>query len=156
MCNNSDCRKIGSIGHEIKAVNHIMQRQMIASASKAGIDKITVMHGWIIGYLFAHKDDDIFQKDIENEFAISRSTVTNILKLMEKKGYIKRISVECDARLKKIVLTEKGMETNKVIRNTVLENERRFNSALTDDEREQFIYLIRKLRNGIQEGIERR
>lgn len=33
-----------------------------------------------------------------------------MLKLMEKDGYIKRVSVENDARLKKIVLTDKAIK----------------------------------------------
>lgn len=78
-----------SIGHEIKAVNHLMQRKMLLSASKSGVDKITVMHGWIINYLNENAEKDIFQKDIESKFSISRSTVTNILKLMEKKDILR-------------------------------------------------------------------
>ena len=35
----------------------------------------------------------MFQRDIEREFSITRSTVTNILQLMERKGYIERRSV---------------------------------------------------------------
>ena len=34
---------------------------------------------------------------------------------MENNGYIKRIEVEHDARLKKIVVTEKGREMHKII-----------------------------------------
>ncbi len=151
MCEESDL-KIYSIGHEIKAINHVMQRKMLASATDKGIDKVTVMHGWIIGYLFENKDKDVYQKDIESKFAISRSTVTNILKLMEKKGYIRRISVDSDARLKKLILTDKGAEINSVLTQTIADNETRFNSVLTDEERKTFIYLIRKLRNGLENG----
>ncbi len=139
-----------SIGHQIKALNHIMQRKMLSMADDAGIDKITLMHGWIIGYLFDHKDEDVYQKDIETSFAISRSTVTNIVKLMEKKDYIKRQNVESDARLKKILLTPKGIEVHQKIHYAIMENENRFNSVLTDNEREQFFYLIKKLRKGIE------
>ncbi len=141
---------IDSIGHEIKAINHVMQRKMLATANDAGIDKVTLMHGWIICYLNQNIGKDVFQKDIESEFAISRSTVTNILKLMEKKGYIKRLSVDSDARLKKIVLTDRGIKTNSVIQHTVEDNENRFNSVLTSEERKTFLYLIRKLRAGIE------
>ena len=70
-------------------------------ARERGVDELTAMHGWILGYLCRNEHKDIFQKDIEAEFKICRSTVTNILKLMEKKGYIKRESVPYDARLKK-------------------------------------------------------
>jgi DNA-binding MarR family transcriptional regulator len=141
---------IDSISHEIKAINQIMQRKMLSSAADEGIDKVTVMHGWIIGYLYNRQGTDVFQKDIENEFAISRSTVTNILKLMEKKGYIERVSVESDARLKKLVLTEKGCKMHAVIHSTIEENESRFNSALTPEERKTFLYLIKKLRSGLE------
>ncbi len=139
-----------SIGHQIKALDHIIQRKMFSSASDAGVDKITLMHGWIIGYLFVNKDVDVYQKDIENAFAISRSTVTNIVKLMEKKGYIKRQSVESDARLKKLLLTQKGIEVYEKIHKAILENEDRLNSVLTDSERKEFFCLISKLRHGIE------
>ena len=139
-----------SIGHEIKALNHIMQRNMLAAADKAGVDKVTIMHGWIIGYLYDHQNTDVYQKDIETTFAISRSTVTNIVKLMEKKGYIKRQSVESDARLKKLLLTNKGIEMYGAIHSAIIENENRFNSILTNEEREQFFVLMKKLRDGIK------
>ncbi|MDE7031305.1 MAG: MarR family transcriptional regulator, partial [Lachnospiraceae bacterium] len=51
------------------------------------------------------------QKTIESDFNIRRSTVTAILQLMEKKGYIRRSAVEGDARLKQISLTDQGMDT---------------------------------------------
>lgn len=147
MCNDT---MIDSIGHELKAINHILQRKMFQTAADVGIDRVTIMHGWIIGYLYCHQEIDVYQRDIESNFAISRSTVTNILKLMEKKGYIIRQSVDIDARLKKIVLTEKGKLINSKIEKAIEENENRFNSVLTSDERQQFIYLVRKLRHGLE------
>lgn len=139
-----------SICHEIKAINHLMQRKMIMIASKSGIDKVTVMHGWIISYLNENKDRDVYQKDIESVFAISRSTVTNILKLMEKKGYITRTSVDSDARLKKIELTNKGIITDNILKKEIVESEVRFNTLLTEEERETFLHLTRKLRYGLE------
>lgn len=147
---------IDSIGHEIKVIDHVMQRSMFRFASDSGIDKVTIMHGWIMKYLQENKDKDIFQKDIESFFAISRSTVTNILKLMEKKGYILRVSVDTDARLKKITLTEKGSEVNTLIKQAVMENEKRLNSVLSAEERETFLYLIRKLRVGLENSCIKR
>lgn len=139
-----------SIGHEIKAIDHLMQRKMIMTASKSGLDKVTVMHGWIIGYLSHNINTDIYQKDIESEFAISRSTVTNILKLMEKKGYITRTSVESDARLKKISLTDKGKQTGAILQKAVDENEKVFDKLLDEDEKKSFLLLIKKLRYGLE------
>lgn len=145
------CNSIAeSIGHEIKAIDHLMQRKMFMIASKSGLDKVTVMHGWIIGYLIMNKDRDIYQKDIESEFAISRSTVTNILKLMEKKGYITRVSVASDARLKKIALTDKGIQTAVMLKKAVEENAKNFDRLLENDEKETFLRLVKKLRCGLE------
>lgn len=141
---------IDSIGHEIKAIDHLMQRKMYSNATNAGIDKVTIMHAWIIGYLYQNRNKNIFQKDIESEFSISRSTVTNIVKLMEKKGYIQRVSVDNDARLKKLILTEQGIKLNSVIKEAILENETRFNSILSKEEKDTFMYLIRKLKTGLE------
>ena len=138
-----------AIGHEIKATNHIIQRKMLETVSKQGLDEITFMHGWIIAYLYDNLNKDIFQKDIETEFGISRSTVTNIVKLMEKKGYITRVSVENDARLKKIVLTEKGISIKNSMDQAIKSNEQEFDSVFTPEEKQTFLFLIRKLRAGI-------
>ena len=78
-------------------------------ARENDVEQATPMHGWIIGYLYRHRDTPVFQRDIEREFSITRSTVTNILQLMERKGYIERRSVPQDARLKQLVLTEEGI-----------------------------------------------
>ena len=100
-----DCRSIAFMVHNLdKKIN----RRLVAYGAALGIDDVTIMNGWIIGYLYKNQDRDVYQKDLETEFQITRSTVTSILKLMEKKGYIERVSVEKDARLKKLVLTEKA------------------------------------------------
>lgn len=141
-----------SICHEIKALNHIITRKMLASADRAGVDKVTMMHGWIMYYIDDNRDRDIYQKDLETEFGISRSTVTNILKLMEKKGYIERVSVENDARLKKLILTERGKITNSILKNTLNDNEARVNGLLSDEEQETFFALIKKIRDGLEKN----
>lgn len=55
-----------------------------------------------------HTDRDIYQKDLESEFGITRSTASRVLRLMEQKGLVERQSVPQDARLKKLVLTERS------------------------------------------------
>ena len=135
--------EIGAIGREIKAIDHLMQREIQKTAAQMGIDKVTVMHGWIIGFLMT-AGGDVYQKDIESHFAISRSTVTNIVKCMEKKG------VDSDARLKKLVLTKQGREVGETMHNAVRENEKRFDDILTEDESAHFLSLIRKLRLGLE------
>lgn len=70
--------------------------------------QLTGTHGYILGYLAKHADTPIYQKDIESHFGIRRSSVSGLLTLMEKNGLIERKAVNSDARLKRIVMTDKG------------------------------------------------
>ena len=79
-----------SICFSLKRVNHIVERGIHTSLAAAGFDEITNMHGWILGFLY-HAQRPVYQKDIESNFGIARSTVTNILQLMEKKGYFSEL-----------------------------------------------------------------
>ena len=79
-------------------VDNLIFRRLNQFSRANGVEQTTPMHGWIIEYLYRHRDEPVFQRDIEREFSITRSTVTNILQLMERKGYIQRQSVPQDDR----------------------------------------------------------
>ncbi len=99
------------LGFIIHGLDNMLLRNLFMHLKAYGLDEATVMHSWILKYLDEHQDTETFQKDLEAAFSCNRSTVTNILQLMEKKGYISREAVERDARLKRIILEDKGYET---------------------------------------------
>ncbi|HNW86984.1 MAG TPA: MarR family winged helix-turn-helix transcriptional regulator [Candidatus Limiplasma sp.] len=68
---------------------------------------VTPMQGRTIGYV-KHHAGDVFQRDLEREFQIRRSTASAMLQTMERDGLIRREAVKEDARLKKLVLTPQG------------------------------------------------
>ncbi len=113
------------IGKEFGKVMNLMKRRFAEVTSQefeietCGNEACTYTpkQGMIIGYInkATQEGRDVFQKDIEKEFSIRRSTATGILQLMEKNEFIKRVSVENDARLKKIVLTNKAIQMDKKI-----------------------------------------
>ena len=63
---------------------------------------------------------------MEREFQIRRSTATGTLQLLERNGFIRRESVQQDARLKKIVPTGKAQN----LRERILENIARMEALL--------------------------
>ena len=118
------------IGYEVRTLDNMIGR--LVSAYQAKVDEkagITRMQGWIIGYLYRHSEEDIFQKDVEAEFQIARSTASGILQVMEKKKLITRESIPRDARLKRLVLTEKGME----FQMEIMENFNRVQRTLSNE-----------------------
>lgn len=96
-----------------------------------------------IGY--RSEKEDVFQRTIEVEFQIRPSSVTSMLKLLEKNGYIKRESVPYDARLKKLVLTNRGRQLWEQIGNVIERVDKRTLNCLTKDEQEELYRLLNKL-----------
>ena len=93
---------------EFITLTNLLKRFADSSNAKKYADKMTSTNGWVIGYISRNHDRDVFQRDLEENFLIRRSTVSKILKLMEQKDLIRRESVDYDARLKKLVLTPKA------------------------------------------------
>lgn len=113
-CNDNECGHL--VGRLINMVSHQMKRQINATEDEDGL---TNMQKLILHHImFESMKGDLFQKDIEKEFEIRRSTATGILQLLEKNGFIDRQPVEQDARLKKIVPTEKAV----AVREKLIEN----------------------------------
>ena len=139
------------IGPEIHRTDLKLSRNLSAHVRKFGVDEVTMMHGWIIRYLYENREQDIFQKDIEQRFAVGRSTVTNLLQLMEKKGFIRRESVKQDARLKKVILTEKGIESQESFEDIVEHIEEELSEGISEEEP----YIFYKVLDQINQNVKK-
>ena len=135
------------IGFQIRTLSHLVKRTVDQAAFDGVDDHPTGVQGWIIGYLYRNRDKEVFQRDIQEQFSIRRSTVTGILQLMEKNGLITRSSVEQDARLKKTWSSPPGpIELHERIERSVRQVEERISHCLTPEEKETFIQLCEKIR----------
>ncbi len=133
------------IGFKIRMLSNLIKRDVEKKKDELGINLPKGINGWAISYFYDNSGKDIFQKDFEAEFSIRRSTASNILKTMEQNGFIKRVSVESDARLKKIVLTEKAVNIHKAVLNNITKREERLRKGLTEQEVNTFLKIADKL-----------
>ena len=116
------CCKKRKIGHELRTLDNMMSRNLMAAARERGVD----------------------------EFKICRSTVTNILKLMEKKGYIRRESVPYDARLKKLVLTDTGRELHEKTKDMIDMLEEQTVEGISKEDLDTFYRVIDQVKNNVK------
>ena len=137
------------IGLEIKIISNLIYRKLDKNLSSSGISKITTSHAHIIGFLYENQDKIIYEKDIEKELQIRRSTATGILKLMEKNGLIEKRADEKDARLKKIILTKKSINYHKLVENTMQELESKMVNGITKEELKVFLMVSNKIKKNI-------
>lgn len=140
-----------AIGHEIKTLSHLITRECDAIFKERGVDNATGMHAMIVKFLLENKDKHIYQRDIEAQFEITRSTVTNILQLMEKKEYITRTDSKSDARMKRLELTEKGIELASRVDQIFFDFETILRTDIDETEINSFINTIQKIKGNLGE-----
>lgn len=138
------------IGFELSHCSRLIRRYMDANALKSYIDEMTGTHGWALRYFHQNMNKDVFQKDFEKKFDIRRSTASNILSLMEKNGLITRESVPHDARLKKIVLTQKAIDVHQQVEDSFSKMEEDIAEGISDEELDAFFKTIEKIKSNIE------
>lgn len=137
------------LGFEIRTLNNYIKR-FVQSRKPEEFRESTGVHGWAIRYFYENRDKDVFQRDFEERFSIRRSTATNMLKLMEKNGIIRRESVSYDGRLKKIVLTEKAIEIHKKAIKNIDLIENTLKKGITEEELNSFYDVIDKMKANLE------
>ncbi len=139
------------IGTELGMLNNLLRRQMacMASPEEAGV---TGMQAIIIHHLLGCRDaGDCFQKDIETQFRIRRSTATGMLKLMESRGFISREPVEHDARLKRLVLTDKARALDESIGREIKRTEAIMSNGIPKDELDTWFRVCDRIRTNLEQ-----
>ncbi len=138
-----------SVTRELKILNNKIKRAADASVPADLKREVTPMQGRILNFLSRRKGRDIFQRDVEAEFSITRATASKILTSMERGGLITRSAVESDARLKKLDLTEKANIISGRMRQGMIRFEEALTWNLTAEERKALLALLRKLERNL-------
>lgn len=99
-----------------------------------------------------HNGEVVFQKDIEREFNIKGSSVTSALNNLEKNKWIRRESVDYDARLRSIVFDEKSYAVLKYMTDLSEQFDDLMRESLTEAEFIVFCQCIEKMIAAIDEN----
>lgn len=138
-----------TVGFEVRSLNNLIKRD-VERSEIFNMCRTTGLHGWAIKYFYDNREKDVFQRDFEERFSIRRSTASKMLGLMEKKGLIERQSVSSDARLKKIVLTERAVELHEKITQDILDREKRLLAGIPPEKLEIFYEVIDTIKANLE------
>ena len=133
------------INTELRILSRNINNYFINYGNRKKIDKMTGSGGWIISYIAENYNRDIFQRDLEKEFDITRSTASKNVDLLVENGFITREPVDYDARLKKLVLTEKAREVFKIMRSDRADLETQMLEGFSDDEKKQLRSFLKRI-----------
>ena len=106
--------------------------------------------GRTLHFLLA-QTEDVFQKDIEEEYSIRPSTATELLKQMEKNGLIVREPVAYDNRLKKIVVTDKALLYKQQVIEDLTALEETLVKGISEADLQVFFKVIEKMMDNLSE-----
>ena len=95
-----------SIGHELAYTNNLIARNIARGGNNKYAMNISPIQVRIVKYLVKQNNKAILQKDMEYLFNIRRSTVSGVIKTMEKNNIIIRENVKDDNKSKEIKLTD--------------------------------------------------
>lgn len=139
------------IGKEVRILSNMISRYIENMSNFQEAQRTTGTNTWIIAYVGKHNDIDVFQRDLEKEFSVTRSTASKVIQLMEQKGLLIREPVEYDKRLKKIVLTKKAQLLYEGIRHDFEELERKMTNKFSEQEKIEFIAMLERCQKNMKE-----
>ena len=142
-----------NVGRAIRGIGYMINRLFLANAKAYGLDETTTMHAWILRYLKEHETEDVFQKTLEQEFRMHKSSMSTILTLMETKGLIHRQAMRDDHRKNKLTLTPKGESMEKSIKKVVEATEKQIVDGIDNSELDQCKATLNKIISNCKKGV---
>ena len=141
------------LGHKFRIIHNMIDKYFEKRWDDS-IHYLTRVQCATLYYLYDHRDQNVFQKDIEAAFSITGATATNILKGLERQKLVMREPMPEDARLKKIVLLESGVACHKQAYRNMIHMEETLAAGFSEEDletlRNMLDHIIANL-EGLQE-----
>lgn len=135
-------------GRLINIVSHQLKRTIFLSSHQE--NGLTSMQNRILHFILLRTmEKPLYQKDIEKEFNIRKSTATEILKLMEKNGFICRECSKKDARLKEIIPTQKALAMRQNVMESIRATEAKLRQGVSEADYETFMQVLKKMSDNL-------
>lgn len=102
----------------------------------------------IIEYII-NSDEEVLQCDLEKAIKLRRATISGVLKTMEKKDLITRVISSKDARVKKIILSDKTKKMYLESKAKLEALEELITSNISDNEINIFLDVMNKMQENL-------
>jgi len=129
----------------ISKLSNKLRRKIDAFSSRKSFSG---SQGRVLHFILA-QNNDVFQKDIEEEFSLRPPTATELLKKMEKNGLIFREAIASDARMKRIVVSEKALQYKDMVIADITALEDELTKDISQNELAIFFKVIEKMLDNI-------
>lgn len=127
-----------SAARSVSKLSNKLRRRIDALSSKR---ELSGAQGKVLHFLLA-QTEDVFQKDIEEEYGLRPPSASELLKKMENNGLIRRESLPQDARMKRIIVCEKAMRYRESVLEDMTALEEDLLRGIPEQDQEVFFRVI--------------
>jgi DNA-binding MarR family transcriptional regulator len=108
---------------------------------------LSLSQGFLFGLIAdrALKGIAPLQRDLERDMRLVKSSITNLVQGLERKGLISRMDSATDGRAKELHVTEKGWKVREELGRHVTDWEGALTRSLTDEELAAVVQSLRKM-----------
>ena len=138
------------LGFELRTIHNLTREIVRKSRPVQDKPPLTQLQAGIMGYLFRHQEQPVYQKNIEEEFRVSRATATNTLQVMEKHGLITRNCMDKDARLKRIQITPVALADHTKVEAHMAMMDQKMLVGLSGEEQDELFRLLMIVRGNLE------
>lgn len=136
---------------QIKDLEISVVRLLFSTVKENKFKPSTITQARIMDYILEHKNEEVYQKDLEKELNLRRATVSEVLTTMEKRGLIKREKNQNDARSKRIVLSKQNNNYCEEIKDNIAKLEEILTKNISNEELKTFSLVLKKMQDNIKE-----
>lgn len=139
------------IGQSLMIVSKDLRRYFDRQTNTDSTPGMTGVQAFALRWIYFRQKDGYktYQKDLEYEFGVSRSTASETLRVMEQAGMIRRVPVPQDARRKELVLTAQYLAILEQIAQRMDAAERTISELFTEEELDCLWRILDKLESAI-------
>ncbi len=147
MNKDTNVTKIRDLGRELR----VLFRKRYSEKMPKDVSRV---EGRFLGYIYDYQDEGVISSDLVRAFQLKKSTVSETLSSLQRKGFIEFAPTEEDRRKKIIRLGKKGMEHQKEIAPVIEEFDSILDNALSEEEQAQFEAIYARLMKAMKEKEE--
>ena len=133
-------------GEILKQINDELAKRANNALKKDGL---TFSQAGVILTLGEKQKEGMSIKELSRSICVAQPTMTGIIDRLQEKGIVQSSSDRSDKRIRMVTLTEKGIRCLKNADENKRMAETQFFEGLTEEERDQLITLLEKVRNNL-------
>lgn len=113
---------------------------------------LTIVQAGILLALNEAEGRQLSLKDLEKRFHVAQPTMAGIVSRLERKGFVESLGTLDDKRIKKVLITQAGIDRCEKAELCMGEAETHILSCLTETERVIFFELLQKVRTSLNQA----